>query len=99
MEIVKWFDNHSRALSLLRIQQEKHYGKVLMLIRPPVTRWTACYLTVNRILEIENALRVCAFINSQQLIACGGTERAQKDKAEELVNELQSPTFWQNLTE
>ncbi|KAF9461238.1 hypothetical protein BDZ94DRAFT_1372691 [Collybia nuda] len=58
-EVAKWFNNHSYALGELGKEQADMYnGKVLALITPVVTWWTAYYCSMDQNLQIWKALRV-----------------------------------------
>lgn len=99
VEVIKWFNNHTRALGLLRQEQQKQYGKVLALLHPAATRWTAHYHSANCLLEVEQAVCVCVLSSKAVLIACVGKERAQVDKATQLLAQLERPEFWSHLAE
>lgn len=99
LEVIKWFNNHSGALAVLRQEQMRQYGRVLALIRPAPTRWTAHYLSASRLLEVEMAMRVCTVSSKAKLLVCAGRERAQVDKARELLEQIEQPIFWANLRE
>jgi hypothetical protein len=43
LEVVKWFNNHGKALDLLRAQQSMIFAAVLRPLLPVVTRWTIHY--------------------------------------------------------
>jgi hypothetical protein len=44
--VIKWMNNHSRALGLFRQEQVYMYHKFLALILPVITCWTAHYLSL-----------------------------------------------------
>ena len=100
LKAIKWFNNHSRALGLLKEHQQTQYnGRVLALLRPCATRWTAHVLCAGRFLEIEKAIRICILTSKDMLVACVGKEQALKDKAEALLSEIEQPVFWTTLAE
>ncbi|TBU52035.1 ribonuclease H-like domain-containing protein [Dichomitus squalens] len=100
LEAIKWFNTHSRALGLLKEHQRAQYnGRVLALLRPCDTRWTAHVLCAGRFLEIEKAIRICVLTSKDKLVACAGKEQALKDKAEALLSEIEQPAFWTKLAE
>lgn len=56
-EAIKWFNSHSRALAILKLEQAHRYqGRVLALVYPVSTRWSSRFLTCARLLELEAAL-------------------------------------------
>jgi hypothetical protein len=46
LNVIKWMNNHSRALGLFWQEQLYTYRKVLVLILPVLIRWTAHYLSL-----------------------------------------------------
>jgi hypothetical protein len=38
LDVVKWFNNHGRALGLLRKEQMSTFGRILVLVLPCLTR-------------------------------------------------------------
>ncbi|KAH9889016.1 ribonuclease H-like domain-containing protein [Cubamyces lactineus] len=99
LEIIKWFNNHSGALALLRQEQMKRYGQVLSFPYGWVRRFTAHYISSDRLLELEHAFRSLVLDAKAKLVACAGKERAQIDKAKSLIEQLEQPAFWCHLRE
>ncbi|OBZ67907.1 hypothetical protein A0H81_12375 [Grifola frondosa] len=97
LEIVKWFNNHSRALGLLRKEQTLRFGIALMLILPVLTRWTSHYLAATRLLDIQEAIRVLVAGSRQLLIECVGEKADAVRKANEILNLIALPSFWDDL--
>ena len=102
-EVIKWFNNHSRALGLLKEQQRARLpggeGRVLALLRPCETRWTAHVVSAGRFLKLEKPIRGCILDHRKELVACAGKEQAQKDKVEQLLDAIEKPEFWRLLSE
>ncbi|KIJ61394.1 hypothetical protein HYDPIDRAFT_169663 [Hydnomerulius pinastri MD-312] len=100
LEVVKWFNNHSRALGLLRDAQMAKFGLTLTLILPVLTRWTSHYLSVTRLVKLELAFKqllLDAGENLEVLIVCAGTKADAKRKAKEVLDILERPDFWPDL--
>ena len=57
IEVIKWFNNHSRALGLLKQRMLEKLFKVYVLILPVITRWTSHYLSCKRLLLVATAMR------------------------------------------
>lgn len=95
LDVVKWFNNHSRALGLLRVCMQQRLAKILALVLPVITRWTSHYLSVRRLLEVERPLREVAL--DPALIQCAGNKRDAIEKAESIVRTLSRQDFWDNL--
>jgi hypothetical protein len=99
LEVVKWFNNHSRALGLLRQLQVTVHGHFKSLILPVLTRWTSHYLAISRLLELE--LYFCTLVldsaKREILRVCAGDKADQKCKADEIIGIIQNPSFWENL--
>jgi hypothetical protein len=82
LDVVKWFNNHSAALDLLRKEQVFTYeGKYFALLLPIVTRWTAHYLSVTRLLKVKDALKSCVSRKEDALVVCAGSKQEAKQKA------------------
>ncbi|EPQ49944.1 hypothetical protein GLOTRDRAFT_23281, partial [Gloeophyllum trabeum ATCC 11539] len=98
IEVVKWFNNHSRALGLLKEEQARSLmGKVLSLILPVITRWTSHYLSCSRLLELEKPMRRLVVDSFEVLRLCAGNKPDLVRKAEEVLSTIASPSFWQDL--
>ncbi|KAF8844642.1 hypothetical protein BDN67DRAFT_666973 [Paxillus ammoniavirescens] len=100
LEVVKWFNNHSRALALLQDAQMAKLNLILTLILPVLTRWTSHYLSVTRLVKLELAFKqmlLDAGEDLETLIVCGGTKADAKRKAKEVLDILQRPSFWPDL--
>ncbi|KAG1853779.1 hypothetical protein C8R48DRAFT_610668, partial [Suillus tomentosus] len=73
LEVVKWFNNHSRALGILNeVQRNVFSGKTRSLILPVLTRWTSHYLSVRRLLELEMPFKEMLTTHINELKTCGG---------------------------
>ena len=79
LDVVKWFNNHGTALSLFNAEQvttAQSKGiasfRPLALILPVITRWTAHYLSVCRLLEVKDSIRTCVVRSEGTLIHCAG---------------------------
>jgi hypothetical protein len=99
LEVINWFNNHSRALGLLNSEQRATYGKVLALILPVITRWTAHYLSSRRLLEVSVAIRACVMKHKEKLINCSGPKADAKAKAESVMAIVECNRFWECLVE
>jgi hypothetical protein len=97
VEVVKWFNNHSRALGLLRQEQVITYHKVLALILPVITRWTAHYLSSRRLLEVSTAIRACGLRHKETLLLCAGPKAEARAKATSVIAITQDNVFWTRL--
>lgn len=100
VEIVKWFNNHGTALDLFRKEQAQTYPehtRILALILPVLTRWTAHFHTVSRLLLLNTALRVCAMRHEEALLVCAGKRQDLIAKAREILDTINDETFWTEL--
>lgn len=99
LEVVKWFNNHSRALGMLRNEQITRVGKYISLILPVLTRWTSHYLSTSRLLDLEIYFRYLVLDRGKRdiLLLCAGDKREQKNKAEEILKTIQTSSFWDDL--
>ncbi|KAI4293797.1 hypothetical protein K525DRAFT_181093, partial [Schizophyllum commune Loenen D] len=100
-EVVKWFNNHSLALGLLRQEQSVAHpsGKALSLILPATTRWTSHYLCIARLLDLESSLRVLPIsaTNQDTLKRAAGPKRDAKAKVNEIIKTILDLEFWERL--
>ncbi|KAI0286480.1 hypothetical protein BC826DRAFT_906832, partial [Russula brevipes] len=99
LEVVKWFNNHSYALGLLRDGMRTKFGYILALILPVLTRWTSHFLCVSRLLRVEFCLR--AMLLDSQVVAglrvAAGDRADAKRKAEEILKIIGRQDFWDDL--
>lgn len=100
LEVVKWFNNHSTAHDLLEKEQKITYHDritVLVLILPVITRWTAHYLSVSRLLQITKAICTCCVRFRDELLVCAGKTNEHIGKAEEILGTVSDEVFWVKL--
>ena len=95
--VIKWMNNHSRALGLFRQEQLCTYNKSLALILPVITRWTAHYLSLRRLLTVEKAMKATWLKYSEIMIASAGSKRDDKAKAITVQEIIESPQFWYHV--
>src|SRR5436190_19871909 len=82
VEIVKWFNNHSYALGVLNVEQASIYaGKIWALIIPVISRWTAHFCSLSRLLDMNRALQITALKHEAELIQTVGRKQKAKNKA------------------
>ncbi|KAH7917096.1 hypothetical protein BV22DRAFT_1026972, partial [Leucogyrophana mollusca] len=97
-EITKWFNNHSIAYGIFNREQELTYSKALTLILPVITRWTAHYLSFSRLLEVKTPLACCVMKHRNELITSAGPKRESKDKARKVLDTVEDPDTWRDIT-
>jgi hypothetical protein len=95
--VIKWMNNHSRALGLFRQEQLSTFHKVLVLILPVITRWTAHYLSLQRLLTVEKALRASWLKWSDTMIASAGSKSDDKAKAIAVQEAVEDSEFWYRI--
>lgn len=95
--VIKWMNNHSRALGLFRQEQLFTYNKSLALILPVITRWTAHYLSLRRLLTVEKALKATWLKHSEIMIASAGSKSDDKAKAIAVQEIIENPDFWYHV--
>ncbi|KAF5368688.1 hypothetical protein D9615_010307 [Tricholomella constricta] len=96
-EVVKWFNNHSRALGMLKEVQRQKLLKVLALILPVLTRWTSHYLTIRRLLDLEIVFKQLLLDSREIVLRCAGEKAKAKLEAEAVIGVLEGWDFWPNL--
>lgn len=97
LTVIKWMNNHSRALGLFRQEQLCTFQKVLALILPVITRWTAHYLSLRRLLTVEKALKASWLKWGDTMIASAGSKSADKAKAIAVQDTIDDPKFWRDI--
>lgn len=97
IEIIKWFNNHSVALGLFRVEELQVLGKMLALLLPVVSRWTSHYVSVARLLEVQKPMRVCVLKSREALLTCAGTDANSAAKANEVLETVGRDQFWATL--
>lgn len=97
VEVIKWFNNHSRALGLLKKVQLAKIGKILALLKPVLTRWTSHYLAIRRLVQLEIPFKQLLLDHSHDLLLAGGRKREEKERAEYILEVLGGYGFWANL--
>lgn len=95
--VVKWMNNHSRALGIFRREQQQTYNKVLSLILPVITRWTAHFLSLHRLLEVEVPMKASWMKYSQEMIQCAGPKADVQQKARDIQAIIEDPQFWKSV--
>lgn len=99
IEVIKWFNNHSRALGLLKQRMLEKLCKVYVLILPVITRWTSHYLSCKHLLLVATAIRTLVLDFYDELVVCAGDKRELKEKAKEILDLINEPSFWRDLAE
>lgn len=94
LNVIKWMNNHSRALGLFRQEQLCTYEKILALILPVITRWTAHYLSLRRLVTVEKALKAAWIKHGDTMIASAGSKSDDNAKAEAIQKIIEDPEFW-----
>ncbi|KIL54278.1 hypothetical protein M378DRAFT_1059173 [Amanita muscaria Koide BX008] len=95
--VIKWMNNHSRALGLFRQEQLCTYQKFFALILPVLTRWTAHYLSLRRLLSVEKTLRAAWLKHSDTMIASAGSKGKDKAKAIAVQGIIDDSCFWYHI--
>ena len=94
LDVVKWFNSHGQALDKLRIEQIITYdSKSWALILPVITRWTAHYLSLTRLLKVEAALTTCCSRHKPLLLGLG----KNKTEAAEVLHTVADAGFWADV--
>ena len=98
LEVVKWFNNHSHALGILRDIQCQLHEQPRSLILPVLTRWTSHFLSIRRLLQLEQAFKhMLAKVPENDLITCAGSRAEMKNKARQVLETLKHFDFWYKL--
>ena len=70
----------------------------LSLILPVLTHWTSHFLSVRRLLQLEQAFKhLLAKVPENDLIICTGSRAEMKRKARQILDTLKHFDFWYKL--
>jgi hypothetical protein len=97
LNVIKWMNNHSCTLGLFCQEQLCTYQKILALILPVITRWTAHYLSLRRLLTVEKALKASWIKYSDTMIASAGPKSDDNAKAIAVEEVINDPEFWYHI--
>ncbi|KZT63079.1 hypothetical protein DAEQUDRAFT_681006, partial [Daedalea quercina L-15889] len=93
LEIIKWFNNHTWALGMLKDTMATKIGKVLCLILPVITCWMSHYLSVQQLIKVEHAFRQLLPDKEDDLVKCARDKEEAQEKAMQIIAKLQPPFF------
>lgn len=98
--LITWLRSKTQILALIRGIQEgirttNPSSRVLTVIRPVVTRWTAFYIAYTRLLELYWVLDLLVKNNRDRLLV---GNPASRRKGLEIISTIQSNAFWTGLT-
>ncbi|KAF5386718.1 hypothetical protein D9615_002122 [Tricholomella constricta] len=97
IEVIKWFNNHSRTLGMLKEVQRQKLLKVLALILPALTRWTSHYLAICQLLDLKVVFKQLLLDSRETVLCCAGKKTKAKLEAEVIIGVLEGWDFWPNL--
>jgi hypothetical protein len=98
LEVIKWFNGHDNALTLLRTEQKLTFNrKFFALILPVVTQWTAHYLSTTCLLKLKGAVKSCCSCHKDALMVCAGKESKAMEKAGSILATVGNDRFWADL--
>lgn len=97
LNIIKWMNNHGRALGLFRQEHFCTDQEKLALILPVIARWTAHYHSLRRLLTLEKTLKATWTKHSDTMIASAGSKSDDKAKARAVQKVVEDPEFWYHL--
>ncbi|KIK92800.1 hypothetical protein PAXRUDRAFT_34354 [Paxillus rubicundulus Ve08.2h10] len=83
-DVIKWFNNYSRALGILHHEQMVTYQQTLVLILP--------------LLETSGALCSCCIKRNEELISCVENKWPDHEKAKVIMAIVVDVDFWENMT-
>ena len=93
-EVVKWYNNHSWALSMLNKEQKDFYGKVCALIFPVATWWMAHFCSLAQLLDVHKALKVTASKYHDEIMETVGKKTT---KAKKILDRVENNLWWDKV--
>jgi hypothetical protein len=101
-DLISYLRSRTQVLAKIRQIQEidqEHNSvkkKILLPIRPVVTRWTAHYSAYERLLQLRWVLESLVRKESDQPLLITGTSRA-REKAQEMIRIILDANFWHQI--
>ncbi|KAG5639132.1 hypothetical protein H0H81_006721 [Sphagnurus paluster] len=97
--VVKWFNNHSIALGMLDKEQKdiNPDGKVHVLIFPIITRWTAWFCALARLLLVRRGLEITSTKYHDEILDSVGRKARDKDKARIILRRVKDDSWWEKV--
>lgn len=89
--------HHSYALGILNKEQLLLSGTALAFIVPIITRWTAHYCAIARLLLLQKAITVTVIKHEDNLVDSVGTKKELRLKAVKVMEMAKDKAFWDNL--
>lgn len=97
INIVKWFNNHSYCLGMLRAEQLVTYKKVLALILPVLSRWTSHFCLISWLLQTNIAMTLAATRHREQFLEYVGDKLKKVKRAERVLDHVTDKDWWKEL--
>ncbi|THH07907.1 hypothetical protein EW145_g3063 [Phellinidium pouzarii] len=97
--VIKWFMYHSYAPGIFNKEQLMTYSSVLALIFPIITRWTAHFCAIARLLQVKKAMVIVVMKYETELVNSVGNKKETLDKARKVMEIIKSGSFWDSLTQ
>ncbi|KAJ7444334.1 hypothetical protein FB451DRAFT_939805, partial [Mycena latifolia] len=97
LEVVKWFNNHGKALDRLCTQQMMIFTVVLRLLLPVMTCWTIHYCCLWQVKKLERSFTACVVMHEEVLKFCAGRKEEQIAAAEFVFAMCNQPSSWINI--
>jgi hypothetical protein len=97
--LIKYFNNHGKALALLHKEMDENSFPRLVLILPAFTRWTSHYLCTARVVRVAPYFRALVQrpVYRDQLLLSAGSKREQKADAQRAHDILAQPGFFEKV--
>ncbi|KAG8879540.1 hypothetical protein FRC20_000112 [Serendipita sp. 405] len=99
VDVIKWFNNHTRALGIFQAEQKARSQRVLSLFLPVLTRWTSHYLSLTRLCNLKLAMQTSVINHREDLVTAAGDRPEQTEMAEDIVAIIEDRQFWKLLDE
>ncbi|CAE7074308.1 unnamed protein product [Rhizoctonia solani] len=97
--VIRWFNNHSRALAWLQNEQKHLMGKTLSLLYPALTRWTSVDMALQRPADYLTAFQGLLLRHpASEFQEVAGSDRKSREKAMEIRGVIEDNQFWADIT-
>ena len=85
-------------MGVLNDEQRAMNGKTLSLIVPVATRWTAHFLSLDRLLTVWKPMQITAIKHESALISSVGENAKAKLKAKSILARVRDDNWWRTMT-
>ena len=96
--LVRFFRSHDQVMAMLQREMELTGQKVVMLLRPVLTRWTSHFVACRRLNKVKKAMRALVIRRREEIVEAVSKSRGKGNNG---INEtliiIKDDVFWAHL--